>query len=55
MGFLKELFEKKLRTNGKEYFDEVGLEVDRTAHSEYSLPKLRPQESDTSSSLSSSR
>ena len=48
MGFLKELFEKKLKSNGKEFFEEGGLEVGRT-YSEYSLPQLRQQQFDSSS------
>lgn len=42
MGFLKELFEKKLRSAGGKEFDDQGLDVGRSAHSEWALPQLRP-------------
>lgn len=43
MGFLKELFEKKLKTGGKGY--DEGLDIGRSAQSEWNLPQLRPQHS----------
>lgn len=42
MGFLKELFEKKLKTAGA--YGEDGLEIGRSAQSEWTLPALRPQQ-----------
>lgn len=45
MGFLKELFEKKLKTAGSKDFDVQGFEVGRSAQSEWALPALRPQQS----------
>jgi hypothetical protein len=42
MGFLKELFEKKLKTAGSKDYDGQGFEIGRSAQSEWALPALRP-------------
>jgi hypothetical protein len=43
MGFLKELFEKKLRSAGGQLEDEgLAVGISRSAHSEWALPALRP-------------
>lgn len=41
MGFLKELFEKKLKTSGA--YGEDGIEIGRSAQSDWNLPALRQQ------------
>lgn len=50
MGFLKELFEKKLR-NAKELADEDGLAVGPRVQSEFALPRLQQAQTMKESSL----